>query len=91
MDLCIWTIGILAAGSISVTMFVFELDTSIAPNVRQNKVVNRFAEMCKELGTLKLRARVGPRDESFGAVRDLAHLFTTIKYTLKGIPPVPTR
>ena len=56
-----------------------------------DEVVNRFAEMCKKLGTLKLRARVGPRDEPFGAVRDLAHLFTTIKYTLKGIPPVPTR
>jgi hypothetical protein len=33
---------------------------------------------------------LGPRDESFGAVRDFGHLFTTIKYTLKGIPPVPT-
>jgi len=56
-----------------------------------DEVVNRFAEMCKKLGTLKLRGRVGPRDELFGTVRDLAHFFTTIKYTLKGIPSVPTR
>ena len=56
-----------------------------------DEVVNRFAEIRNKLGPLKLRARVGPRDESFGAVRDFAHLFTTIQYTLKGISPVPTR
>jgi hypothetical protein len=27
-------------------------------------VVKRFADMCKKLGILKLRTRVGPRDES---------------------------
>jgi hypothetical protein len=56
-----------------------------------DQVVKRFAEMRKNLGALKFRARVGPGVESFGAVGDFGHLFTTIKYTLKGIPPVPTR
>jgi hypothetical protein len=55
-----------------------------------DQVVNRFAAMCKKLGTFKLRARVGPRDESLRAVRNFAHLFTTIKYILKGTPPVFT-
>ncbi|KIM75907.1 hypothetical protein PILCRDRAFT_13116 [Piloderma croceum F 1598] len=64
-------------------------DPAKRPTIDQ--VVKRFADMCKKLGTLKLRAGVGPRDESFGVVRDFFHLFTTIKYTLKGIPPVPTR
>ena len=63
-------------------------DPAKRPTIDQ--VVKRFAEMRKNLGALKLRARVGPRDESFGAVRDFGHLFTTIKYTLKGISPVPT-
>jgi hypothetical protein len=64
-------------------------DPAKRPTIDQ--VVKRFADMCKKLGILKLRARVGPRDESFGAVRDFVHLFTTIKYTLIGIPPVPAR
>jgi hypothetical protein len=64
-------------------------DPAKRPTIDQ--VVKRFADMCKKLGILKLRARVGPRDESFGAVRDFVHLFTTIKYTLLGIPPVPAR
>jgi hypothetical protein len=64
-------------------------DPAKRPTIDQ--VVKRFADVRKKLGTLKLRARVGPRDESFGVVRDFVHLFTTIKYTLKGIPPVPTR
>jgi hypothetical protein len=56
-----------------------------------DEVVDRFADMRKKLGAFKLRARVGLRVESFGAIRDVVHLFTTSKYTLKGIPPVPTR
>jgi hypothetical protein len=58
-------------------------DPAKRPTIDQ--VVKRFADVRKKLGTLKLRARVGPRDESFGVVRDFVHLFTTIKYTLKGI------
>jgi hypothetical protein len=64
-------------------------DPAKRPTIDQ--VVKRFAEMRKNLGALKLRARVGLRDESFGAVRDFRHFFATIKYALKGIPPVPTR
>jgi hypothetical protein len=56
-----------------------------------DQVVSRFADMRKRLGVFKLRARVGPRDESSGAVHDFMHFFTTVKHTLKGIPPVPTR
>ncbi|KIM75904.1 hypothetical protein PILCRDRAFT_13113 [Piloderma croceum F 1598] len=36
-------------------------DPAKRPTIDQ--VINRFTEMCKELGTFKLRARVGPRDE----------------------------
>jgi hypothetical protein len=64
-------------------------DPAKRPTIDQ--VVNRFAEMRMKLGTLKLRARASPRDESLGAVRDFGHLFTTIKRTFRGIPPVPTR
>ena len=56
-----------------------------------DEVINRFAKIRKRLGPLKLRARVGPRDESFGAVRNFVHLFTTIQCTLKGIPLLPTK
>jgi len=65
-------------------------DPAKRPTIDQ--VVSRFADMQKKLGTFKLRARVGLKDdESFGAVRDFAHIFTTIKYALKGLPAVPTR
>ena len=64
-------------------------DPTKRPTIDQ--VVNRFDDMRKKLGAFKLRARVGLRDESFGAVRDFMHLFTTIKYSLKGLPAVPTR
>ncbi|KIM85650.1 hypothetical protein PILCRDRAFT_816842 [Piloderma croceum F 1598] len=64
-------------------------DLAKCPTIDQ--VVKHFADMCKKLGILKLHAYVGRRDESFGVVHDFVHLFTTIKYTLMGIPPVPTQ
>jgi hypothetical protein len=64
-------------------------DPTKRPTIDQ--VVSRFAGMRKTMGIFKLRARAGPRDESFGAASDFMHFFTTVKYMLKGIPAIPTR
>jgi len=56
-----------------------------------DEVVTRFDVIRKQLGTMKLRSRVGPRDESFGAIRDLAQLFRIVKHALQGLPAIPTR
>jgi len=56
-----------------------------------DEVVTRFNAMRKKMGTMKLRSRIGRREETFGLFRDFAHIFTSIKYSLQGIPPIPTR
>ena len=56
-----------------------------------DEVVTRFDVIQKQLGTMKLRSRVGPWDESFGAIRDLAQLFRIVKHALQGLPAIPTR
>jgi hypothetical protein len=56
-----------------------------------NEVVTRFNAIHKKLGIMKLRSRAGRRGELFGLFRDFAHLFRSVKYSLQGIPAVPTR
>jgi hypothetical protein len=56
-----------------------------------DEVATRFSVIRKKLGTIKLRSRIGRRTELFGLVRDLAHIFTSARYILQGIPPIPAR
>ena len=54
-------------------------------------VVNRFSTIRNSLGAMKLRSRIRSQDESFGPIRDFAHVFKSIKYLLLRIPAIPTR
>jgi hypothetical protein len=54
-----------------------------------DEVATRFSVTRKKLGTIKLRSRIGRRTEAFGLVRDLAHIFTSARYVLQGIAPIP--
>jgi len=56
-----------------------------------DEVTTRFSVTRKKLGTIKLRSRIGRRTEAFGLVRDLAHVFTSARYVLQGIAPIPAR
>ena len=56
-----------------------------------DEVVTRFNAMRKKMGTIKLRSRVARREDGFSLFCYFAHVFTSIKYTLQGIPPIPTR
>ena len=56
-----------------------------------DEVVTRFNAMRKKMGIIKLRSHIARREDGFGPFRYFAHIFTSIKYTLQGIPPIPTR
>ena len=56
-----------------------------------DEVVTRFNAMRRKMGTIKLRSRIGHRQEAFGLFRDFAHIFKSIRYSLQGIPAIPTR
>lgn len=56
-----------------------------------DEVIVRFNAICKKLGPMRLRARIGRRKESFGVFRDVGHVFKIARYILQGAPAIPSR
>jgi hypothetical protein len=58
-----------------------------------DEVVTRFEAIRRDLSTRKLRARVSPRDELMivAFFRAVGHVTRRIKYTLQGLPAIPSR
>jgi hypothetical protein len=55
-----------------------------------DEVITWFNAIRRKLGFSKLCLRLRHEDV-FGALLGFAHIFTTIRYTLRGLPAIPTR
>lgn len=58
-----------------------------------DQVLERFESIRKGLTSTKLRARIADIDEGVltALLRDLSHFGRRIKYTIRGLPAIPTR
>ena len=63
----------------------------LRPTMEQ--VVERFDSIRQGLTSTKLRARIADTDEGIltALIRDLTHFGRRLKYTITGLPAIPTR
>lgn len=56
-----------------------------------DQVVERFGKIRGKLSAVRLHSRAGHREEWFGRVRDLSHIFTSVRLAIQKVPAIPTR